>query len=94
MNDKLHSIWPVLALDGVGEAIGDARPIFVVSADGRFLHFANAAGARFLGLAPARALDTRVALAPRIAERLTRFAAASAPGATTRELLRFFDGLR
>ncbi len=94
MNEKLHSVWPILAHDGVGDAIGDARPIFVVTADGRLLHFANAAGARFLGIAPARALDARVSLEPRLADRLARFAAGTRIGATSRELVRFFDGLR
>ena len=94
MGEKLNSIWPILARDGVGDAIGDARPAFVVTPDGRFLHFANAAGARFLNLAPARALEARLTLEPRLADRLVRFAATARQGDTSRELLRFFDGLR
>ena len=94
MSEKLHSVWPVLTLDGVGECIGDARPIFVVSCDGRHLLFANAAGARFLALAPAAALEARIRLEPRVADRLARFAAGSRLGDTSRELIRFFDGLR
>ncbi|MDK9698349.1 MAG: hypothetical protein OEL76_18400, partial [Siculibacillus sp.] len=94
MSEKLHAIWPVLAEDGVGDAIGDARPTFVVSIDGRFLQFANAAGARFLKIAPARTLDARLTLEPRLAERLGRFAATARPGERSRELIRFFDGLR
>lgn len=94
MGEILETSWRILALDGVGELIGESRPGFVVDGAGRRLFFANAAARRLLGLAESTGFGAAVDLDSRLADRVARVAARAAVGTETRELLRFFDGLR
>lgn len=86
MVDDYAAIWPIVALDGVGDLIGDARPGFVAVEGGHRLAFANAAAAPLLADA---AWGAPLALEARLAGRIARFAGRAAPGEETRELLRF-----
>ncbi len=91
MVDGFAEVWPVVALEGVGALIGDARPGFVAVDGGRRLAFANAAAGAIL---PGAVWGTALALDPRLAERLARFADRAAPAEEARELLRLAEGGR
>jgi PAS domain S-box-containing protein len=87
MVDEFASVWPVVALEGVGDLIGDARPGLVAVDGGRRLGWANPAAATLFAAAPA--LGAPLALDRRLADRIARFAGRAAPGEEARELLRF-----
>ncbi len=88
MVDDYAAIWPIVALDGVGDLIGDARPGFVAVEGGHRLAFANAAATSLLA---DTAWGAPLALEARLAGRIARFAGRAAPGEETRELLRFSE---
>ncbi|MBV5263464.1 PAS domain-containing sensor histidine kinase [Pinisolibacter aquiterrae] len=88
MVDGFAEVWPVVALEGVGALIGDARPGFVAVDAGRRLAFANAAAGAIL---PGAVWGAALALDPRLAERLARFADRAAPAEEARELLRLAE---
>ncbi len=88
MVDDYAAIWPIVALDGVGDLIGDARPGFVAVEGGHRLAFANAAATSLLA---DTAWGAPLALEARLAGRIARFAGRAAPSEETRELLRFSE---
>ena len=92
MVDEFAAVWPIVALEGVGDLIGDARPGLVAIDGGRRLGFANAA-ARALLSADA-VWGGPLVLDRRLADRVARFAARAVPGEETRELLRFAEAER
>lgn len=93
MSGDFEDLWPSLAHDALGEIFFDARPIFVASADGRRVLYANSAGRRHLHLTASAPLED-ARLDDRLSDRLVRFASRGTAPGETRELLRTMEGLK
>ena len=91
MVDGFAEVWSVVALEGAGDLIGDARPGFVAVDGGRRLAFANAAARNLLSQTT---WGGPLAVDDRLRDRLVRFAARAEPGEETRELLRLSEAGR